>query len=212
MKKTLLLLVVLLWSGIMTKAQQLSKFEINMMPLSLIQRTQPHLRFGGKYFVTPKISVGTDLGYAPDFLFYANDNVINYNFKSIRGDLLYSINRTEEQNIYVGFEYYYMIKKQTNLGGFFFLSDRGEIHYKQADLRRTKEVFQFLIGLTIYPSKHFFLDFYSGVGYRRKFIDYSNVNGEQNDYGFCEFCFPENPGFRQGLNWSLGVKFGFVFY
>ncbi len=190
-------------------AQKLPKFEINTMPLSFAQISQPHFRIGAKIYITPKIALGTDLGYGLNFFDYQL-YIDSYEFKSVRGDLLYSIIRTSEHNLYLGFEYSYQTLYETRSDGSYWGQD-GRMLYSQADYMKLKEVFQLKIGLSVYMGKHFFCDVYSGLGYRRKYVEYSNVIDGHFTTSYFDFPDLGSAGFVDGVNWSLGLKLGFAF-
>ncbi|MBN2662015.1 MAG: hypothetical protein JXR68_00075 [Bacteroidales bacterium] len=210
MKKITISLIISLFLSVYTNAQNLPLFEISTMPLSYAQVNQPHLRAGIKFFPLKTIAISSDFGYGADFMYYGVNTVTNYSYFSFRPEVDFSIIRNNEYNLYIGIEYYYYKKENTLQNHTLYLKDASSISFNKADYIKQKEGLNLKLGLTIYTKSHFLMDLYSGIGYRQKFSEYTNIiQGTYYEYKTCEFCIIDNIGFVQGANLSLGIKIGF---
>ncbi|MBN2893290.1 MAG: hypothetical protein JXL97_15570 [Bacteroidales bacterium] len=211
MNKLIILLTLILGLYLPSKSQNLKKFEVTTMPLSLIDIGQPHFRIGTKFFLSEKIALGTDIGIANDYLYYLNDAVSDYKYYSIRLEIDYSIIRTEQFNLYSGIEYYYYKRQNKLEHSYIELNDGELIIFDGADYLKLKEGLNLKLGLSIYI-KNFFVDFYAGAGYRRKYVEYSYINnGTYSENHLGRFGYRNRIGFVQGFNISAGLKAGFRF-
>jgi len=211
MKKILFILFTVSMIFHSINAQNISRLEISLMPLSMLQLSQPHLRGGLRVYPLKNISIGADFGYGNDFLYYMKDNSFNYSYYSIRPEIDYSIIRTDEHNFYIGLEYFYYKKQNSLTAGSFFTKDFYHMQFTQADYTKIKEGLHLKTGLTIYTKHGLLLDFYTGIGYRRKFAEYTNVIDGVFREEQCPLCIIERLGFVQGTNLSLGFKIGYAF-
>lgn len=208
--KLYLVFVLSFFCAINTNAQKLSRIELSVMPLSLLQTTQPHLRSGLKIFPLKKVAIACDFGYGKDFIYYLKDNVSNYSYYSFRPEIDYSILKTDEHNLYIGLEYFYYKKTNTSSNGYAVLSDYNLLRFSSADYSKQKEGIHIKTGLSVYTKSHFFIDIYGGIGIRRKFVEYSNItNGVVTEEYYHFLNFPEKIGFVNGTNLTLGFKCGF---
>jgi len=214
MKKTITLILTFILIISTLESQNIKRFELNIMPLSIIDYTQPLIRFGFKTLITDKISLSSDLGYGFNFLttIYNEDNKNSgYKVYSFRPEVDYFIYKKSSMNIYGGLEYLFLRRTEISKNFIIATPDNTFIRIKEADYLKIKQALNLKLGIVFYLKNSFSLDTYFGAGYRFRYVAVSNIKGGEIILPYPDYFFPCNIGMRKGLNLTAGLKIGYRF-
>lgn len=215
MKKLILIISTLILISANIESQSIKRFEINMMPLSIIDIDQPLVRIGFRTLISNNILISSDFGYGFNFLatIKNRDNKsLNYKLYSFRPELDYIFYKENSTIIYGGLEY--LILKRTNNATNFYINthDNTLIYFENADYLKIKQAIHLKLGTIFYFKNSFTFETYFGAGYRLRYLELSNIQGGEITIRYIhDFLFPYNVGIRQGVNITAGFKVGYRF-
>ncbi len=194
-----------------------NRLNLKIMPLSLVDN-MPRARFGLEYISKSKWGIGVDVGlgsaetYVRPFGDYKWGD--GYSFYEVRPEIKYLYVNKKHFTFYSALEIFYMQMNATMTNGEY-QKREAEImtYYDQADLTKRKYGFHAKVGINLIAGP-FNFDFYTGMGFSKRKIDYSNVvNAAQGEYYFNEWGWFNNHLYEQNrtiLHFALGFKIGYT--
>jgi hypothetical protein len=225
---TLLLLLFVFSQNAKTQNKdfQIQRFELSIMPYSLIDYN-PRLRLGLEYYSSD------NLGFSMDFGIGAGNSVFNQVFEreksedyalfEFRAELKYFFALKESIAFYVGPEFFFITTDDVLESSWYRKSDYPQqsnldriTNYERADFFRQKLGIHAKAGLKLIALKRIDFDFYAGIGIAFRTIEYSNIlNPQDDEYHSWQDFWSErqaNEGKSFLLNIALGTKIGFILW
>ncbi len=180
--------------------------------LSPVDQFVPRWRIGYIKSINQKWKAGIEFGYGNKILAFADiddDNEDDYQLWEIRPELYYMLNPLKKTQKYISAELFYIHHKDILHYGVYQPKDANGVIYDQANYFRQKYGMHLNYGYFIHTGKRFGLNVYSGMGFRIRNNNYSNViNPETTDstmLGEIEF-YRDYEGVKFGVDFSLGLK------
>lgn len=182
--------------------------------LSPVDQLVPRWRMGYIKSINQKWKAGIEFGYGNKKLAFAviddDYNQVDYQLWEIRPELYYILNPSKKTQTYISAEFFYINHKDIQYFGVYYPTDEIGIHYDQANYFRQKYGMHLKYGYFIPTGKRFGLNVFTGLGFRIRNNNYSNVINSQNqELGIKEFnlgSFREDESANFGVDFSLGLK------
>lgn len=161
MKKISTLISTLILITSTLQSQSIKRFEINTMPLSIIDYTQSLVRFGFETLITDKISLSSDFGYGFNFLIKIlnpDNKNLDYKIFSFRPEVDYFIYRKNSMALYGGLEYLFLKRTEISKNIIIATPDNTFIRIKEANYLKIKQALHLKLGIVFYLKNSFTLD------------------------------------------------------
>lgn len=180
--------------------------------LSPVDQFVPSWRIGYIKSINQKWKAGIEFGYGNKKLAFADiddDNEDDYQLWEIRPELYFILDPLKKTKKYVSVELFYINHKDILHYGVYQPKNANGVIYDQANYFRQKYGMHLKYGCFINTGKRFGLNVFTGLGFRIRNNNYSNViNPETSDNrmgGEIEF-YRDYEGVKFGFDFSLGLK------
>lgn len=196
-------------------AQSTTKSYVAISPLRLLDFHAPRLRAGYIQRVADHWKVGLDLGLGAGTGLLSQRESEDDFLWEVRPELYYILKPEAKTLKYLSAEFFYIGQSNTLLNDVYDTEDGMELVYDSADYERQKYGMHLKFGLFLQLGRHWGLNCYGGLGFRRATISFSNViNARENTtrhrgHGYETIYDAERNDFRP--NPTLGVKLFYSF-
>ena len=178
--------------------------------LSQANVLNPRWRIGYIHSLNDKWKLGMDVGLGRDAInLYSNSDKSDFKIWELRPEIYYVIKSEKKMEKYISAELFYTQETSRLLDEEYDAKEQGYYYFDSADFQRKKYGVNFKFGYFFNLNKNWGLNVYSGLGFRIRENQYSNIMNpilhEDADRLFIN-SYQEKEGKDNGLNFSLGIK------